>query len=617
MKDKKETITSIDDLCKKAWDIRYREGKKALEFGKQALKLAGEIDYEHGRAQALLVTGLLEFWFAEGDQYLEKLLEAETLFQKTEDDLGQARSMTYIGSVYDTYGDYNKAIESCHKAVRICEKNGYEVEEADALAIIGQINMRIGDYQKAIESFEETLRIRSGFNDRMAMSSSYNLLARAHLLNNNFSQSEEYYNKSLELRKETGDTKGLTWTLLGLATLNEKKGDFQKAIHFYRQGLELNKEFQDKRYQLICNTGLSKILIKSGDENTAEVMLNESIGIAKEIHSKPVLADVCLVLSQLHEKKNDFKKSLEYYKEYNRLQESVNTTETANKLKNQQIAFSIEKAQKEAEIYQLRNVELKNAYDEVEKKNREIVDSINYARRIQRGILPSEELLKKLLPESMLFYLPRDIVSGDFYWLNQYENKIFFTAADCTGHGVPGALLSIIGKIGLDRAINEFGLTTPSLILDKLAVLLKETFASSGSLMKDGMDIALCAYDPDEKTLEFAGARNSLFLLRDHELIVYKADRQSIESSDELRPFTNHTIKLKKEDVVYIFSDGYCDQFGGPENKKFMTKNLKSLVTEIFQKPVSEQKSILENRFLEWKGGNEQIDDVCILGVRF
>ncbi len=617
MNDRKSAMADIDSLNTDAWAMRYKEGRRALKMGKKALELAREIKYQRGVANALLVTGLLQFWFAEGDTYLQDLLQAEAAFEDEKDALGSARAKIYIGSVYDNYGDYNKAVEKCHEAIRLCEKNEYEVEEADALAILGQINMRIGDYEKAIESFEKTLQIRDRIQDRMAAGSSYNLLARAHLLNNNFQKSEEYYQKSFTLRKEIGDTKGLPWTLLGMATLQAKKGDVSKAITYYEEGLQLSKDSGDKRFQLLSNIGLVKIFLENGEHKKAENLLDKSVKTALELESKPVLADVYLVLSQLYEQKNNYGLSLKYYKEYNQLKESINTTETANKLKHQQIAFSIEKAQKEAEIYQLRNVELKNAYDEVEKKNTEIVDSINYARRIQRGILPSDTLIKKLLPDSVLYYQPRDIVSGDFYWVNESAGKIFFTAADCTGHGVPGALLSIIGKIGLDRTINEFGLTSPSAILDKLATLLKETFASSGNLMKDGMDIALCAFDKAQNVLEFSGARNSLYLIRDDELEVYKADRQSIESSDELTPFTNYTIELESGDAVYIFSDGYADQFGGAENKKFMTKNLKTLLMDIYKKPPEEQKLLLEEHFLSWKGDYDQVDDVCILGIMF
>lgn len=612
-----DSKTKIDTLNQEAWELKYENRKRALEIGQEALKLSDQINYSLGRAHALLIISVIQFWQADNEPYLENLMKAEKVFRNNNEYLGLARTQIYISSIFDSYGEYNQAISYCYDAIRLCEEYQFAVEEADTLTTLGQINIRIEDYPKAIESFEKALEIRLNLNEQMAAGSSYNLLARTHLLNNKFEKSLHYYNKSLELRQQINDNIGLPWTMLGLATLYEKKGELTAAIRYYEHGLKLNRELKDKRYQLLCHIGLAKILLKTGENKKAEELLKTALALAGEIQSKPMLADVYYALSLLFENKKKYELSLQYYKQYNSIKEAVNSAETANKLKNQQIAFSIEKSQKEAEIYQLRNVELKNAFEEVERKNSEITDSINYAKRIQRAVLPPEKLIKDLLPDSFLLYLPRDIVSGDFYWVTEAHNKIYFTIADCTGHGVPGALLSIIGKIGLDRTINEFNIQSPAEILDRLNSLLKETFATSEDSMKDGMDIALCSFDTASYMLEYAGAKNSLYLIRNDELITYKADRISIESTNEEVHFTNHTIQLEKGDVIYVFSDGYADQFGGADNTKFMIKNLKSLLVEIHAKPANNQKKIIEDRFVSWKGGNDQIDDVSILGVKF
>ncbi|MGZ4038532.1 MAG: PP2C family protein-serine/threonine phosphatase, partial [Bacteroidia bacterium] len=254
---------------------------------------------------------------------------------------------------------------------------------------------------------------------------------------------------------------------------------------------------------------------------------------------------------------------------------------------------------------------------ELQYRNKEVTDSITYAERIQKAILPSMQLFRDHLPDSFVVYLPKDIVSGDFYWTEKKNNKIFFAVADCTGHGVPGAMMSVIGQNALNRAVNEFNIKTPGAILDKLNELVEETFAKSGADVRDGMDIALCALDLSTNVLEFAAANNPLYLVSGNELQEIKASKQPIGRYDVKKPFTNHEIPLKKGDSIYLFSDGIADQFGGPEGKKFKYKQVKDLLLRIHHKPNAEQKQSIISGFMSWKGKNDQIDDVCLIGVKF
>jgi serine phosphatase RsbU (regulator of sigma subunit) len=250
-------------------------------------------------------------------------------------------------------------------------------------------------------------------------------------------------------------------------------------------------------------------------------------------------------------------------------------------------------------------------------KNKEVTDSITYAERIQKAILPSQQVFENYLPNSFVVYMPKDIVSGDFYWIEKKENKIFFAVADCTGHGVPGAMMSVIGQNILNRAVNEFGLRTPALILDKLNDLIGEAFAKSGADVRDGMDIALCSLDLVTNVLEFAAANNPLYIIDGDGLREIKASKQPIGRFENKKPFANHEIRLKKGDSVYLLSDGMADQFGGPQGKKFKYKQIKDLLQRIHDKPNAEQKNSIMADFLNWKGKNDQIDDVCLIGVKF
>jgi serine phosphatase RsbU (regulator of sigma subunit) len=262
------------------------------------------------------------------------------------------------------------------------------------------------------------------------------------------------------------------------------------------------------------------------------------------------------------------------------------------------------------------------ALSQLNEKNEDLLSSIHYARLIQEAILPSEERFRSVLPESFVFHKPRDIVSGDFYWLQEYDGKILVAAVDCTGHGVPGAFMSIIGNNQLNAAVREEGLTTPSLILDSLNRGVSSTLRSqtegSGAGIKDGMDIALICIDLENKQIQYSGAYNPLYIIRDGKLLETKGDKFPIglAQDDDLRLFTNHTFELMEGDCLYIFSDGYPDQFGGPMGKKFKYDNFRSLLFEIHQLSPRKQLKQVEHRFDEWKGELVQLDDVLLIGIR-
>lgn len=253
---------------------------------------------------------------------------------------------------------------------------------------------------------------------------------------------------------------------------------------------------------------------------------------------------------------------------------------------------------------------------ELELKNKEVSDSIAYAERIQKAILPSHRNVEYTLPGSFVVYLPKDIVSGDFYWVEKKEHISYFAVADCTGHGVPGAMMSVICNNALNRVINEFQLSQPAEILDKLNLLVEESFSKSGADIRDGMDIALCSVNFNTRIIEYAGANNSLYYFNDGQIHEIKGNRQPIGRFESKVPFKNHTVQLEEGDFVYLLSDGIADQFGGPQGKKFKYKRVKDILLANAMKPVNVQKNALLDGFRSWKGNLEQVDDVCLMGVR-
>lgn len=266
-------------------------------------------------------------------------------------------------------------------------------------------------------------------------------------------------------------------------------------------------------------------------------------------------------------------------------------------------------------LYRL-NQKRKVALIENEEKTKEIIASITYAERIQRASLPSNALLEKCLRDGFIFFQPKDIVSGDFYWLEERDDATYFAVADCTGHGVPGAILSVLCSNTLSRAINEMGISEPAKILDQTVILLEGFFSKSEDHVHDGMDIALCRLEKNGHQLQYAGANRPLYFFKNGVFNEIKADRQPIGRYDHRKGFTNHVLDLEKGDSIYLFSDGIVDQFGGENSKKFTSKRLKELLETIKHQSMEDQKMLLIKELETWRGQNESIDDACVLGVR-
>lgn len=282
-------------------------------------------------------------------------------------------------------------------------------------------------------------------------------------------------------------------------------------------------------------------------------------------------------------------------------------------------------------VYSSDITERKRTEKIIRQKNEDITDSINYAKRIQRSMLPKEEELDEILQEHFVLYLPKDIVSGDFYWAtrirltpegkaSEHSKELTVVAAvDCTGHGVPGALMSIIGNTLLNQTIKNRNINSPAEALDFLNnELPKNLRAGKGEVIRDGMDMTMCAIDFSTYAVNFAGANNPIFIVRDGVIGEVKADKQPVSgSTDEIKkPFTNHVLQFKKSDLIYLFTDGYADQFGGPKGKKFKYKPFQELLLRNSKLPMHEQKIALEKAFSDWKGDLEQIDDVLVIGIR-
>ncbi|MBA3970946.1 MAG: tetratricopeptide repeat protein, partial [Bacteroidetes bacterium] len=589
----------------------------------------------------------------------------------------------HLGRVYSTKGNIDQALAYLFKALDLAKILGDKKEEADCLFRIAVVYDRQEESEKAITFCENAIEIQKALPDSAGLAYSYHRLGLSHEGIKKYDEALKYLELSYEIRKKIGAKEQYGASLNGIGLVYMDKGEYQKALlkiyDAYKYWLEAN----DKEGIVIATGNLGELSMLMGDDENALKYFLLSNKLSEEIHALSFQKGSLRALAELYFKRKDYKTAYDYFSKYSDLRDKLYSDENSQRMMQMESKYQTEKKEQtiqlltkekqlhESELGQKRffvnalligglllillafliynrsrlkqkaNDELQKAFSEIEQKNdklievfniieqnrdvlalknKEITDSIKYAKRLQEAILPTDNFIHSLLPDSFVFYKPKDIVSGDFYWFEKYQDSVLFAAVDCTGHGVPGAFMSIVGYNLLNQAVNESGISQPDLILNAVNKNITKTLRQSeeDSVVKDGMDIGLCSINKERTKLEYAGAYNSLWMVRNKALIEYKADKHPIGLfvEENLRQFTNNKIDLIKGDVIYIYTDGFVDQFGGEKGKKFKYKQLQQLLLQISDKPMEEQKAILDSTIEKWKGNLEQVDDILIIGVR-
>jgi serine phosphatase RsbU (regulator of sigma subunit) len=605
----------IDAINDSLWQSRFDNSAKVANDAIKILKKAEKEGYKRGIAYANLNIAAGNFLQSKNDIALKHLTDAFKWFENNKQEKGYVRALLLKGNIHESFGDYEKTLNFWLEAYKTSVEISDVESEGESCSQLGLIYSRLCNFQKALEYFNKGLKIREELGDENAAASSLNRIGMVLRQTKKYEESLEYYFRSLEIRKKNKQTSAIPWTLLGIANTYEDMKRYPESLDYYEKGMTGG----DKRCIMQCMMGAGRIYSLTDDANHAEKRLEQSLLMAQELNSMVLIAEAYSALAAHYElfKKPD--KALKSFKQYLKARETFQSNEVQSKLSNIEVAHAVEKSEQEKEIYRLRHVELKSAYDIIEEKNKDITASINYASRIQRAMLPSTADIKGLSSKCFILYLPKDIVSGDFYWFSEIKNKLVLVAGDCTGHGVPGALMSMLGISFLEEIVNEREITESGQILNELRKEVQRALHQKGASeeAKDGMDIELCVIDRSKKTIQYSGAYNSLYLIRNGELIEYQADRMPIGIFDlSGKSFTSQDISYLTGDIIYMFSDGYADQFGGPNSKKFKYSALKELLIKIYGLPLKEQKKRLESEFLKWKGENPQTDDVLIMGLR-
>jgi serine phosphatase RsbU (regulator of sigma subunit)/Tfp pilus assembly protein PilF len=594
----------------------------ALDYGKKALLLAQALNNQKGIGNAHNNLGDL-CWY-KGD-YLgasEHYLLALKTFEKLNNVAGIADCYRNIGWIYYKQGNRKKGLEYFNKSLVLNTELNRKAEIASNSNDLGVIYTDAKEYEKAVEAYKKGLRIQEEIGSKMGMSANYGNLAVVYDYMGKTDLAIESVERSAALAREMGNKHHLSSTLCNLATFYANAGRLDEALVTSNESLRLGKEIQYKEIIKDCYQNLAELhkMRKEYEEaykyELLLVAVKDSIyneSNSEQIHEMTAKYDSEkkeLMISSL-EKDNSLASEKLQRERYFKICLSLFCLMIAA------FAFMLFRSnvnKKKA------NEELSLAYQEIELKNKDITDSINYSKRIQEASLPPKELKYRLFPDAFVLFKPKDIVSGDFYWFAEKDGKRVIAVCDCTGHGVPGALMSMIGNNILNQIVYEKGITSAGAILDELHLGIRKSLKQKEHQENnDGMDIALVIFN-SETEIEFAGAQRPLWLIRheNHQLEEIRGNKFSIGGlqTEEIRKFDTHRLILEPKDCIYIFSDGIVDQFGGEHGKKFMSKNLKVLFSSIHDEPMAIQETIIEQTLEKWKGKREQVDDVLVIGVR-
>jgi len=607
------------------------------------------------------------------DQAIQNYEECIAILQSLGEEEKTIKVLNNLGMVYSDKGDYSNAMDYFNLSLKLAEKYQNNTQMVNSLNNIGILYSNIDEHEKAIEYFNICLSYIDETVERYQTleANTYNNLGNEYGFLLDYSKSLDFYDKSLAIKKEIDDEHGIASTLFNIGDTYYNQDQYKLALDYANRSIKIFNDYEDEIGSVDPTRLIAQVYFEQGKNTKAIEYANKALKIAKEYELNRDLQIIANLLMNCYMVNNNYQKAFEMLTLYVDTRDSLLSEENQRKILSHQYQYAYEKkaatdSLKAIEGKKLVEAQLATQQAQLEKektqryalyggvglllffggfmynrfritekqkniieeqknkvelqrsqlgvKNQEILDSIVYAKRIQSAILPPNRIVKEYLKDSFIIYKPKDVVAGDFYWIAHREETVLFAAADCTGHGVPGAMVSVVCNNALNRAVREYGLSVPGEILDKAREIVVREFEKSDEDVQDGMDIALCSIEGN--VLNYSGANIPLLLFRNRELSVIRPDKQPIGKYIDPRPYTTHHFELEKGDTLYILSDGYVDQFGGPNGKKFKTKAFRELLVSIQDRTMEEQKEIVDSTYQNWIGDLEQVDDVCVIAYR-
>jgi len=633
----------------------------ALIYVTQALTLAQNLDFKKGIAKAYDVTGSI---YAHKDNYpkaIENEEKALAIYQELNSKNSIASEYNHLGTAYWNMGNYPKSLEYDLKALEIYKQTGNKYGIASSYGGIGVIYEEQGSDSMALDCYTKALAINRELDDKDAIAGNYGNMGNVYEDMGNLGNALAYDYKALEMQQKLGNKRSIARNYGNMGNIYEDMGNYTQALDFEFKALDIDTKIGYKRGTSSKMVTIGSIYTRLKKFDLAKLYLDSSLHVAQRINESEYIKNAYGELAELAEVSGDFKNGLKTYKTYIAYRDSLVNRANTKKIVQSEMNFEFQQKQaaeqaeqdkKEAVAAQERNKQkiIRDAFIGgfilmfalaffifrgyrqkqsankiisgqkllVEKKQKEIVDSLHYAQKIQKALLASDELLLKILPEYFVLYKPKDIVSGDFYWATLKGDRFYLAVCDSTGHGVPGAFMSLLNISFLNEAITERNITEPHEVFNHTRKKLIENVSQEGG--QDGMDGVLISLPVNGKGyghMVYTGAYNTSIIIRDGVMIELNADKMPVGASPkQTESFTLQSFELRKGDVVYAFTDGYADQFGGVKGKKFKYRQLEEKLLAMSSLKMEEQKKLLEETLENWQGGLEQVDDILIMGIR-
>ncbi|MES2837574.1 MAG: tetratricopeptide repeat protein [Bacteroidota bacterium] len=665
-------LNKLDDTIKvnKLTNLAYEydkieDVKNAEKYFNSSLEISKKINFKYGIANNYYGLAALNYDASSYNNSLTFYNNALKLYEELSDSVKISDCFNMIGDINRKQARYHVALDYYLKSLKIREDKKLDKRVASVNNNIGLVYLELKNYEKALSFFNKALTTAKKENNKYTLCRCYNRIGIVYDETEQNDKALDAFKLSYNYANEINDN-AIKWISSGnIATLYLKLNNYDSALYYNLISTEIAKQINNKEGLCSNYKSLAFIYLKKNQYNLALNYLKQAEKLALELEINDDLMETYQGLSTVYEKTNNFELAYRYHVKFKQLTDSIFNIENSKQIGDLKTQFEVDKKENELKakaiaqeiinleekknqqtiIYavifiliiavtftvflfnrfkviskqkniiesQKKQVEIQR--DLVEEKQKEILDSITYAKRLQQAILPPSDFISKYTNKYFVFFKPKDIVAGDFYWAKYINDKFFIAAADCTGHGVPGAMVSLVCSNALNQAVKEFNLTDTGKILDKTRELVVETFEKSTDDVKDGMDISLLCIDKKNKKITWSGANNPLWFVVDNKIMEIKADKQSIGKTDNLKPFTTHHIDYTPNSIFYLFTDGFADQFGGESGKKFKYKPLSNLLLKNSFTSLENQSQKLNEEFINWKGDLEQVDDVCIIGI--
>lgn len=661
LKNSGEDTSRVNTLHELSRHFLFNDAAEAIGYCREAIALSRKLSFKKGEARSLQNIGVAYYYMDNYDSALFYFKASLVIKEESGDKKGMASSYNNIGAIQTAHGEDSEGLKNYIKALMIYEELG-DTDGATAVCLnVGNVLAEQYDHNGAMKYYRLALMYAQKSKNEEGVADAYHNIGSSHNDSERRDSAMFYYKKALAMYLAQGNNERVASVYGMMGEWYFDAGQNDSSEYYLGKSYDLNREAENGEGTAMVLQFLGRLMLTQGKMKEAETYLLEGLALSSELGLREYESNYYRWLAEYYAANNDHSKAFKYSGRYASLKDSLINEEGVRQITEMKERYESEAKQREIELLQKDNAlrasevhrqqiilwatggglvlalllvisitrslrttrkqkEIIEAQKlEVEEKNTSIIDSINYAKRIQLALLTKHDSVTNVrVPEHFVLYQPKDIVSGDFYWSIQVENYWYVAAVDCTGHGVPGAFLSMLGVAFLNEIAAGRNISAPSEMLGMLRRRIVEELNHDvkDDFGKDGMDISLGRFDLTSKKLDWAGANIPLYIVRNGDIMETEPDTQPVGFMREMKKFTSHSILLQSNDTVYFFTDGIIDQFGGEKGKKFSYARFRSLISAGGISSMNEMKAHIANEISQWRGNYEQTDDICVIGVK-